>query len=139
MQQLGKFIRWQISETDRESLEERQHEPLRDAGFCYLAYPAFFSLHGNTVAHQCERWGVSTLRTGVNVPCSTFGLCCAKSLSSLGSLELSHCMQLYPAHFSVWKITNERSLLGCLFLLVCFFSITSGEFAATIFALPPHQ
>lgn len=74
---------------------------------------------------------MSTLCTGVSVPCSTLGLCCAKSLSSLGSVWLSHCMQLCPAHFSVWK-KNEGKLSPGLFF---FFSITSGEFAA-IFGLP---
>lgn len=65
-----------------------------------------FSVSMETQLHISVKDGVSTLRMGVNVPCSTFGLCCAKSVSSLGSLELSHCMQLYPAHFSVWKIMN---------------------------------
>lgn len=51
MQWFGKFIRGQTPETNGDSLEERQHEPLRDAELCYLAYPAFFSLHGNTVSH----------------------------------------------------------------------------------------
>lgn len=71
---------------------------------------------------------------GGNVPCSTSGLCCAKSPSSLGLLELSHCMQLYPAHFLVWKKLKERSLLS----FGRFFLITSGEFAA-VFAAPPHR
>lgn len=64
--------------TNGNCLDERQHEPLRDAGFCYLMYSAFFNLHGNAVACECERWGAGTLHMGGNVPCSTFRLCCAR-------------------------------------------------------------